>query len=116
MGALPGMANEYLRYVGKLTSYMTSQLEAGMATTWKVQDAKARFSEMLETCVAEGPQLVSKRGEVTAVLVPIKEWERLQAGEKKPSIYELLTSDEYFRGEMDIPPRGQIKLRKPPEF
>jgi prevent-host-death family protein len=87
-----------------------------MATTWKVQDAKARFSEMLETCVAEGPQLVSKRGEVTAVLVPIKEWERLQAGEKKPTMYDLLLSDEYFRGEMEIPPRGMMKHRKPPEF
>lgn len=87
-----------------------------MTTTWKVQDAKARFSELLETCVAEGPQLVSKRGEVTAVLVPIKEWERLKAGEKKPSAYELLMSDEYFRGEMEIPPRGLMKLREPPEF
>jgi antitoxin Phd len=87
-----------------------------MTTTWKVQDAKARFSEMLETCVAEGPQLVSKRGEVTAVLVPIKEWERLQAGKKKPTMYELLMSDEYFRGEMEIPPRGMMKHRKPPEF
>jgi antitoxin Phd len=86
-----------------------------MTMTWKVQDAKARFSEMLETCVAEGPQLVSKRGEVQAVLVPIKEWERLQAG-KKPTLKELLLSDEYFRGEMDIPPRGMIKHRKPPEF
>ncbi len=87
-----------------------------MATTWKVQDAKARFSEMLQTCVAEGPQLVSKRGEVTAVLVPIKEWERLQAGNKKPSMYDLLLSDDYFRGEMEIPPRGLMKHRKPPEF
>lgn len=88
-----------------------------MATTWKVQDAKARFSEMLETCVTEGPQLVSKRGEVTAVLVPIKEWERLQTqGKKAPTTYDVLTSDAYFRGEMDIPPRGLLKHRKPPEF
>ena len=86
-----------------------------MATTWKVQDAKARFSEMLETCVAEGPQLVSKRGEVTAVLVPIKEWERLQAG-KKPTLKELLLSDDYFRGDIEIPPLGLRKLRTPPEF
>jgi len=86
-----------------------------MTTTWKVQDAKARFSEMLETCVAEGPQLVSKRGEVQAVLVPIKEWERLQA-KQGPTLKELLLSDDYFRGEMEIPPRGQLKHRKPPEF
>ncbi|MBW7947287.1 MAG: type II toxin-antitoxin system Phd/YefM family antitoxin, partial [Sphingomonadaceae bacterium] len=44
---------------------------------WPVQDAKARFSEMLETCVAEGPQLVTKRGEEAAVLVPAAQWRRM---------------------------------------
>ena len=44
-----------------------------MGSTWPVQDAKARFSEMLETSVSEGPQIVSKRGVEAAVLTPIKE-------------------------------------------
>jgi prevent-host-death family protein len=81
---------------------------------WPVQDAKARFSELLETCVSEGPQKVSKRGAVTAVLVPIAEWERLQP--KRATLKELLLSDDYYRGEMDIPPRGQHKHRAPVEF
>jgi antitoxin Phd len=84
--------------------------------TWPVQDAKAHFSEMLETCVAEGPQLVSKRGAVTAVLVPIGEWERLQAWKRPRSLKELLRSDEYPRLDLEIPPRGQMKRREPPEF
>lgn len=83
--------------------------------TWPVQDAKARFSEMLETCVISGPQLVSKRGTVAAVLVPIAEWERLQS-KRVLTAYDLLTSDEYFRGEMDIPPRDKLRHRLPPEF
>lgn len=29
--------------------------------TWSVQDAKARFSELLERCLTEGPQMVTKR-------------------------------------------------------
>jgi hypothetical protein len=29
---------------------------------WPVQDAKARFSEMFETRLKEGPQMVTKRG------------------------------------------------------
>ena len=45
---------------------------------WQVQDAKARFSEMLETCLEQGPQVVSKRGVDAAVLVPIDQWRRLQ--------------------------------------
>lgn len=40
---------------------------------WPAQDAKARFSELLDTCQREGPQVVSRRGRETAVLVPVEE-------------------------------------------
>lgn len=36
---------------------------------WPVQHAKARFSELLDTCEREGPQVVSRRGCEAAVLV-----------------------------------------------
>lgn len=29
--------------------------------TWPVQDATARFSEFLEACIKDGPQVVTKR-------------------------------------------------------
>ena len=45
--------------------------------TWPVQDAKARFSEFLDACLTEGPQMVTRRGTETAVLVPIQAWRRL---------------------------------------
>ena len=45
---------------------------------WPVQDAKARFSELLDTCLKDGPQVVARRGVETAVLVPIEDWRRLQ--------------------------------------
>ncbi len=83
--------------------------------TWPVQDAKAHFSEMLDTCVAEGPQLVSKRGTVTAVLVPIAQWEQLHTS-KAVTIKDILLASDYFRGEMEIPPRGQSKRRPPIKF
>ncbi len=37
--------------------------------TWPVQDAKARFSEFLDACLTEGPQMVTRRGTEAAVLV-----------------------------------------------
>jgi prevent-host-death family protein len=40
--------------------------------SWQVQEAKARFSEFLEAS-KEGPQVVTKRGVETAVLVPIEQ-------------------------------------------
>ncbi|MEG2568939.1 MAG: type II toxin-antitoxin system Phd/YefM family antitoxin, partial [Acinetobacter sp.] len=46
---------------------------------WSVQDAKARFSELLETCMVEGTQLITKRGVDAAVLIPIDEWKHLKS-------------------------------------
>ncbi len=79
--------------------------------TWPVQDAKARFSEFLDTCLSQGPQTVTKRGSEVAVLVPIVEWRRLHAA-AKPSLKQLLLSDE-ARSETLVPPRGTARRRTP---
>ena len=79
--------------------------------SWPVQDAKARFSEFLETCLAEGPQMVTKRGAEAAVLVPANEWRRLQAA-ARPSLKELLLSNE-ARAEALVPARGRARRRTP---
>jgi prevent-host-death family protein len=80
--------------------------------TWPVQDAKARFSEMLDQCVTNGAQMVTKRGQETAVLVPLAEWTRLQQN-AKPSLYEALMSDE-GRFEMEIPSRKNWTMTRRP--
>ncbi len=77
---------------------------------WPVQDAKARFSEMLETCLKEGPQIVTKRGADAAVLVPATEWQRLKRT-SRPTLKELLLTDD-ARGELNVPPRGGRRRRK----
>ncbi len=79
--------------------------------TWPVQDAKARFSELLDACVSKGPQVVTRRGAETAVLVPITEWKRLSAT-ARPSIKALLLSDA-GRGELTIAKRGSARRRPP---
>jgi antitoxin Phd len=76
---------------------------------WSVQDAKARFSELLDTCLREGPQLVTRRGADAAILVPIAEWHRL-ARTAKPTLKELLLTD-VGRGDLAIPPRGRKRRR-----
>ena len=78
---------------------------------WPIQDAKARFSEFLETCLAEGPQMVTKRGLEAAVLVPLDEWRRLQAA-ARPSLKQLLMSEQ-GHGELVVPIRGQARRRPP---
>jgi antitoxin Phd len=83
-------------------------------TSWPVQDAKARFSEMLETCLKEGAQIVTKRGVDAAVLVPMQEWQRLKRA-VKPTLKELLLADS-ARGELNIPARGGRRRRVPGDF
>ena len=83
-------------------------------SNWSVQDAKARFSEFLETCLKQGPQVVTKRGAQAAVLVPLDEWNRLQEA-ARPSLKEMLLSDE-ARFDLDIPKRGGKSRRPAPAF
>ena len=85
-----------------------------MGNVWQVQEAKARFSELLETSLAEGPQIVTKRGVETAVLVPIDQWRRLERM-TRPTLKELLLAPEP-RTEALTPPRQQLRRRAAPQF
>ena len=77
--------------------------------TWPVQNAKARFSEFLDACLADGPQMVTRRGAEAAVLVPADQWRRLQAA-ARPSLKQLLLSDQ-ARADLPLPARGRVRRR-----
>ena len=49
---------------------------------WQIQEAKARFSEMVERTLKEGPQTVTRHGKPVAVLVKADQYRRLRAGGK----------------------------------
>ena len=85
-----------------------------MGRAWQVQEAKARFSEFLETSLTEGPQIVTKRGVETAVLVSIDQWRRLER-RTAPDIKELLLAPE-ARTELLTPPRSRHRRRSAPDF
>ena len=74
-----------------------------MSKIWQVQEAKARFSELLETSLAEGPQIVTAQGVETAVLVPIDQWRRLEKM-GSPNLKELLLAPE-ARTDVLTPPQ-----------
>ena len=74
-----------------------------MDKVWQVQDANARFSEFLATSLAEGPQVVTKRGVETAVLVPIEQWRRLEQL-TKPDLKQLLPAPEARTDALTPPP------------
>ena len=81
--------------------------------SWPVQDAKARFSEFLDASIEKGPQIVTRRGVETAVLVPIGEWRRLLSSGRK-GLKELLLSQE---ARFEVPaPRRRYRRRPPVRF
>lgn len=50
-----------------------------LAATWKLEDAKARFSEVVRRAHSDGPQAVTVRGQRAVVVVDAGEYERLAA-------------------------------------
>ena len=82
--------------------------------SWQVQDAKARFSEFLDATIKKGPQVVTRRGIETAVLVPIEEWNRLQRA-ARPGLKALLLAPE-ARFENLIAEHRKLRRRRPLEF
>ena len=79
--------------------------------SWPVQDAKAKFSELLAVCARDGPQMVTRRGAEAAVLVPIAQWRRLQQDEQ-PTLKQLLLADE-GRRKLPVRERGRSQRRSP---
>lgn len=75
--------------------------------TVQLQDAKARFSSLVDEAIAGERVTVTRHGKPVAVIVSAEEWERVS--EKAPSFADLLLS---FPGtSKDIPSRSRKSLR-----
>jgi prevent-host-death family protein len=60
-----------------------------MSEGWQIQDAKNKLSEVISRAIREGPQLITKHGEKTAVVISYSEYEKLRKSQGKLS--------EFFR-------------------
>ena len=63
--------------------------------TWQLQEAKSRFSEVVDLTLKEGPQLVTRRGEEAVVILAATKYHRL-VGDAPNLIDHLLNAP---RGE-----------------
>ena len=59
---------------------------------WQLQDAKNKFSAVVEAAVAGDPQRVTKRGRPAVVVLGVDEYERLRRLERAsaPALADLL--------------------------
>lgn len=60
--------------------------------TWQLQEAKNKFSEVVETSRTKGPQVISKHGHNAAVVMSFEDYQRL-AGKKKNVKQALMAAD-----------------------
>ncbi|HEX3675111.1 MAG TPA: type II toxin-antitoxin system Phd/YefM family antitoxin [Rhizomicrobium sp.] len=81
-----------------------------MDDNWPVQDAKARFSEMLRAS-ENGPQHITLRGEEKAVLISAEEYRRLRSKHPQRTLYEIWKSAPKVP-EFKLPPRKRERMRK----
>lgn len=62
-----------------------------MARKWQLQDAKNRFSEVVDLALEEGPQTVTRHGKEVAVVVAKQDFDRRRRVGKRGTIVSFLS-------------------------
>lgn len=73
---------------------------------WRLQDAKAQFSEVVRRATQDGPQHVTVHGREAVVVVGAEEFKRLQGGRTGQSLVDALTSSPYR--EISLAPERHV--------
>lgn len=74
--------------------------------TWQLQEAKAKFSEVVKRALNDGPQVITVRGEPAVVVLTRTEYERLV--KPRPSLVELLRSSPLAKWDLE----GDLDLER----
>ena len=78
--------------------------------TWALQDAKARFSEVVRKAKSEGPQRITVHGREEVVVISIDEYRRVKDGRTGAALVELLDNSPFNEIEIDRP-RTRVRVR-----
>lgn len=71
-----------------------------MSRNWQLQEAKNKFSEVVEAALKDGPQVITKRGADTAVVLSCTEYRKLLLTQKK--ISEFFQESPLAEVELDL--------------
>jgi antitoxin Phd len=88
------------------------------ASTWKLEDAKARFSEVVRLARERGPQKVTVRGQEAVVILAAEDYARLAPAAVSPNLAALFADSPFARLERfeDTLVRERAPMRAPPDF
>jgi prevent-host-death family protein len=68
--------------------------------TWSIAQAKAKFSELLEKALSEGPQTITRHGRTAVVVVAAEEWNRKT--KRSGNLAEFFASSPLRRSGIDL--------------
>ncbi|TXN23307.1 MULTISPECIES: type II toxin-antitoxin system Phd/YefM family antitoxin [Methylobacterium] len=83
---------------------------AGERRRWRLQDAKARFSELVRTARSEGPQHVTVHGRDQVVVISAEEFQRLNGDRSGQSLVAAVQASPYREVEIE-PERNAMPIR-----
>jgi antitoxin Phd len=71
-----------------------------MEKVWQLQEAKGKFSELVNQAIKEGPQIITRHGEEVVVVISIDEYTNL----KKPAddLVEFFRASPLVEADLDL--------------
>lgn len=99
---------------------MTRSLQPGSSSSkrsapapghWLLQDAKARFSELVRRVRSEGPQHVTVHGRDEVVVIAAEDFRRLQGERTGKALVDALRASPHRDVELDSPPSVASPVR-----
>ena len=71
-----------------------------MNDLWQLQEAKSKFSEVVERAISHGAQIVTRRGKKTVVVLTYDEYERLT--KRSGSLAQFLLNSPLSGSELTV--------------
>jgi antitoxin Phd len=71
-----------------------------MKNTWQLQEAKSKFSKVVDRALAQGAQIVTRRGKKAVVVMSFEEFERLT--QRTGSLAQFLMASPLYGSELAI--------------
>ena len=71
-----------------------------MKNQWQVQEAKKHFREVIEKAVHEGPQVITRRGVETVMIVSVQEYQNVAAPET--GLVEFFRNSPFYAVSLDL--------------
>ena len=70
------------------------------ASRWQLQDAKNQLSKVVDEAIRSGPQVITRRGAETAVVVSFEEWTRLSR--RRGRLIDVLRRASRIPGGLEV--------------